>query len=228
MEQSNEIEVLKKRIDELEKELEFLNAVIHKLPANIYVSDLNEKKIVWCNQTHELSTGYLLKEATAIGYEFFKETIHPNDLNIPEDSIQHYSAPIEDNFGGIFRTRKKGSENWKWYAGWATSFKEAEEKAVEILCVDVELSGSMHTIAQSAEALKEVLTFRNQYLIEKLTSREKEILKHVGMGFSNKKIAEELNISLLTVQTHRRNIQEKMNTSNTAEMVALAKECGIS
>ncbi|MCO4293772.1 LuxR C-terminal-related transcriptional regulator [Solitalea sp. MAHUQ-68] len=228
MTQNNEIDELKKRIEELEKRLEFLNAVVHKLPANIYVSNLNEKKIVWCNHKHEVSTGYTLKEASEMGFEFFQQTIHPDDLNIPEDSIQHYSSPIENDFGGIFRTRRKDSTDWKWYAGWATTFVEKEEKPVEILCVDVELSGSMHTIAQSAEALKEVLTFRNKYLIEKLTGRELEILKHVGNGLSNKMIAEELNISLLTVQTHRRNIREKLSTSNTAELVALAKESGIS
>ncbi len=44
---------------------------------------------------------------------------------------------------------------------------------------------------------------------DELTSREKEILKLVALGFSNKAIAEKLFISIHTVITHRKNITEK-------------------
>jgi DNA-binding CsgD family transcriptional regulator len=44
---------------------------------------------------------------------------------------------------------------------------------------------------------------------DELTSREKEVLKLVALGFSNKVIAEKLFISIHTVITHRKNITEK-------------------
>jgi DNA-binding NarL/FixJ family response regulator len=44
---------------------------------------------------------------------------------------------------------------------------------------------------------------------DELTSREKEVLKLVALGFSNKTIAEKLFISIHTVITHRKNITEK-------------------
>jgi DNA-binding CsgD family transcriptional regulator len=44
---------------------------------------------------------------------------------------------------------------------------------------------------------------------DELTSREKEVLKLVALGFSNKAIAEKLFISIHTVITHRKNITEK-------------------
>jgi len=44
---------------------------------------------------------------------------------------------------------------------------------------------------------------------DELTSREKEVLKLVALGFSNKVIAEKLFISVHTVITHRKNITEK-------------------
>ena len=46
---------------------------------------------------------------------------------------------------------------------------------------------------------------------ELLTAREREILHLLAEGKSNKDIAALINLSLFTVETHRRNLQEKLN-----------------
>jgi len=58
----------------------------------------------------------------------------------------------------------------------------------------------------------------------RLTKREKQILKLVVSGKTNNQIAEDLFISPLTVETHRRNLMKKMNASNTASLVKMAIE----
>jgi DNA-binding CsgD family transcriptional regulator len=55
-----------------------------------------------------------------------------------------------------------------------------------------------------------------------LTVREKEIVKHIAYGHSTIKIAELLNISVLTVNAHRRNINKKTNCKNVAELINYA------
>ena len=55
-----------------------------------------------------------------------------------------------------------------------------------------------------------------------LTTREKQILKRVVDGLSNKQIAEELFISIRTVDTHRTNIMKKLEVGNTAELVRIS------
>ncbi len=57
-----------------------------------------------------------------------------------------------------------------------------------------------------------------------LTEREKEILKLIVDGLSNKEIADQLFISVRTVDTHRRNIMDKIEAKNTAELVRKAIE----
>ena len=57
-----------------------------------------------------------------------------------------------------------------------------------------------------------------------LTEREKEILKLVVEGLSNKMIADKLFISVRTVDTHRRNIMEKVDAKNSADLVRKAFE----
>jgi two-component system response regulator NreC len=57
---------------------------------------------------------------------------------------------------------------------------------------------------------------------ELLTAREKEVLQLVAEGKSNKDVASLLNLSPLTVDTHRGNLMQKLNLHSTAEIVLYA------
>jgi two-component system response regulator NreC len=60
-----------------------------------------------------------------------------------------------------------------------------------------------------------------------LTPREKEILQLLVEGSSNKDIAGSLNLSLYTVETHRRNLQSKLNLHSYPELILYAVRKGI-
>lgn len=60
-----------------------------------------------------------------------------------------------------------------------------------------------------------------------LTKREIEILKLLAEDLSNQKIAAKLFISLRTVETHRKNIMQKLKLSSTVALVRYAVQKGI-
>lgn len=60
--------------------------------------------------------------------------------------------------------------------------------------------------------------------IPSLTKREKEILRLIAEGFSSTDIADKLFLSQLTVETHRRNIIQKFQTTNMFSVIKLAIE----
>jgi len=62
---------------------------------------------------------------------------------------------------------------------------------------------------------------------ELLTPREREILQLLAEGKSNKEIAGLLNLSLYTVETHRRNLQDKLNVHSFAELILYAVRKGV-
>ncbi len=68
---------------------------------------------------------------------------------------------------------------------------------------------------------------RDGMSLELLTRREREILKHIAHGKTSREIAEELDISFRTVQTHRANLMEKLGLKNTAELVRYALDRGL-
>lgn len=55
-----------------------------------------------------------------------------------------------------------------------------------------------------------------------LTDREKEVLQLLAEGRSNKEVAQLLNLSVYTVETHRTRIMQKLDLHNTAEIVLYA------
>jgi len=63
--------------------------------------------------------------------------------------------------------------------------------------------------------------------LPKLTRREKDILNLIAAGKRTNDIAEELFISPLTVETHRRNLMQKLKVPNSAAMVRFAMENGL-
>jgi DNA-binding NarL/FixJ family response regulator len=60
-----------------------------------------------------------------------------------------------------------------------------------------------------------------------LTSRERTVLRLLAQGASNKHVARELDISVRTVETHRRNIKRKLNIDSSAGLVRYAIEKGL-
>ena len=89
---------------------------------------------------------------------------------------------------------------------------------------DVHQGGS----AMSSSIARQVLqAFQKQMILHtatnfSLTDREKEILAHLVQGLSHKLIAKERSISIHTVNTHIRNIYEKLHVHSVSAAVAKA------
>ena len=60
-----------------------------------------------------------------------------------------------------------------------------------------------------------------------LTDREREVLQMIAEGKSTKEIADDLSVSVKTVETHRRNIMEKLDLHSVAELTKYAIREGI-
>jgi len=60
-----------------------------------------------------------------------------------------------------------------------------------------------------------------------LTSREKEILKYISLGYTNQELAERLVVSVKTVEKHKSNIMEKLNLNRRYQLVNYALEQGL-
>jgi two-component system response regulator NreC len=60
-----------------------------------------------------------------------------------------------------------------------------------------------------------------------LTEREVEVLRMIALGHTNAEIAEQLYLSIRTVESHRAHIQQKLRRSSRADLVRYALEHGL-
>ncbi len=106
-----------------------------------------------------------------------------------------------------------------------------------------ELLAAIHTVAKgdsyfsqkvSATLLQAITRQQEKSVAEKksysdspLSDREREVLRLIAQEYSNGEIAEKLFISIRTVDTHRRNLLEKLQLKNTVGLVKYAIDKGI-
>jgi DNA-binding NarL/FixJ family response regulator len=82
------------------------------------------------------------------------------------------------------------------------------------------------------EALREPLPHQgpaagSASLYDTLTDREKQVLKLVADGRSNKEVAELLGISVKTAMSHRENLMEKLGVHSRTELIKFALREGV-
>lgn len=89
--------------------------------------------------------------------------------------------------------------------------------------IDAVMSGQRYLCTGAEIALKP----KGGEAREALTGREQTILLELAQGKSNKEVALTLDISVRTVETHRKNIKRKLGISSTAGLTRYALEHGV-
>jgi DNA-binding NarL/FixJ family response regulator len=90
-----------------------------------------------------------------------------------------------------------------------------------VYCIKNAMNGIV-VFSKEVENLMNKVRFSDLKSIPRLTRREKEILKLLIEGKSTQEISDELFLSFLTTQTHRRNLLNKFQVKNVAELVSFA------
>ena len=90
------------------------------------------------------------------------------------------------------------------------------------------LNSVSEAVALSRKMLDEIEELsKARQLIEKLSSREFEILRYIMTGELNKQIADKLSIVEHTVKVHRRSICDKLGVKSVPEIIHIAEKAGI-
>ena len=66
----------------------------------------------------------------------------------------------------------------------------------------------------------------SEALLAKLTPREEQVLERIVAGRLNKQIADDLGISIKTVEAHRANIMDKVNANTVADLMRIVLSGG--
>ena len=142
------------------------------------------------------------------------------EMNHPEEYVHFFVAMtiVLDNRDFFLNYRRRT-------IGLTTSV-ESMMDGFHCLCINVpekQLIRSLLSLQQSAHAHGRNLPPMPKVLQQKvLSDREIEVMNLIVQGFINKEIAEQLNIALSTVVTHRRNIMEKLGVKSVSALTIYA------
>lgn len=99
--------------------------------------------------------------------------------------------------------------------------KNADAKEI-VECVERAINGELALSKKVQEIMLTQLS--NPVELPRLTKREQQVLQAVSNGLTSAEIADKLFISVITVETHRRNLLQKFKAKNMFELVKIATE----
>lgn len=91
-----------------------------------------------------------------------------------------------------------------------------------IKCIEYAIKGELALSKEVQEIM--LRPSLNNFELPRLTKREQQILQSIAHGNTSGEIAEKLFISVITVETHRRNLLQKFKAKNMVELVKIATE----
>ena len=188
--------------------------------AGIYSLLQNEKGIEVC--------GNAINAQSCLSY-FVNHTadVILMDIGLPDMNGIDLCALIKKKSPGIMvialSTFNQGSYINKMMQAGASGYLLKNTGKVELLdAIKNVAAGKIHLSFEVGKEMQMSKEIPND--VPLLTKREKEILKLIAAGLTNIQIAEKLFISIDTVDTHRKNLHNKLNVKNTATLIRTAIE----
>lgn len=95
-----------------------------------------------------------------------------------------------------------------------------------IKAIDTVMSGENYFGPEVVSIMTQFLTSDGDNKEVSLSNREKEVLHYVAKEYTNQEISDTINISVRTVETHKRNLIKKLGVKNVVGLVRFALEQG--
>ncbi|MBI4499842.1 MAG: response regulator transcription factor [Gemmatimonadetes bacterium] len=105
--------------------------------------------------------------------------------------------------------------------------KDAEKEELELALKSVARGGTYLSPQVSRPVISDYTERTSRHSLERLTARQREILQLIAEGNSTKDIAQNLGLSVKTVETHRAQLMARLDIHDIAGLVRYAIRAGI-
>ncbi len=181
----------------------------------IIIHNLEDMSVVYMSKRGQQLLGVNLTELKKIGaewvYQFFNEQESREYVPLLKEWLQRNN---HDEFVSFFQQVKTvENRDWKWYLTSMKIFMPDEQGQPLLSIAIANAIDPHHYITDKVNRLLEEKNFRrrNQVIFASLTKREKEILQMVALGKDTPEIASVAHLSEKTINTHRKNLRNKLN-----------------
>ncbi len=206
----NAIKHLKNQLEDFEESAEIDATHSLPVPAILYVH--SKEKILYGDYTALSTLGYKPSDLGQSGRRILMDNLHPSNTTFRNELFEHFKKNEDVPWVGTYQLKGKDNQ-WHTLLAYAEVHTKDEENNVEHLIINIEID---ITGLKSSENYQKAA---DRALWSTVTKRENQIIKQIAQGSRNQDIAASLNISLNTVETHRKNLLRKLGMKNTTSLI---------
>lgn len=229
----------------LEKHIEKIIELDVYLPCSstfFCITNTQDLSFDYISKNMKACLGFNVNDLKAQGMRYFWSRMHPEDLNLwlkaldelMDFTLNEIDGPKRRAMSYTWNYRLKNSKDEYVNVVQNTTPLEfdADKKPIIGLAHYTVLDSKIKLdITASAKLLNEKNEYETIYfnnfsqhiLAKEISNRERDIIRLLVLSYTSKQIADRLNISPNTVDTHRRNILKKLNISSTGELIGMLK-----
>lgn len=213
---------------QIEEAITSIASIAEKLPGVLIIHNICDGSVVWMSGRGLQLLGIKEEEVKAMSAEqYYSRFFNHEDT---KDYVPRVLEMIERNNDEetvtFFQQVKFSYDaNWHWHmSSTRILMRDENGKPLLIITMSFPIDPKHHLTHKAGRLLEENNFLRKNFnLYTKLSKREREVLRLLALGKSASEMAEDLFISWSTIETHRRNIKHKLNTSSYYELCQYAR-----
>ena len=196
--------------------------IVDDIPGIFHTNYVADMSIDNMNREGEEYSQLTKEEINEMGFEYFLEYAHPYTIEVVGPRFQKFYEEADDEkVKADFQLIKNPKTNE--YDTFFTVSKPFKDK--ELLLTTSNPIENLDWISTKVERIagEEIFVRKHFRQFQSLTIRELEILTLIAQGKTNRRISDQLFISIATVKQHRKFIKKKTDCKNTVELVKFAQ-----
>lgn len=152
----------------VEEQLRFRDSITTLVPNNIYIFDIKNKTYVYVNDSFKEFLGYSLEQMKEMGESFFKDIIHPDDIEFLSQHLLQYDHAEKDEIIEFEIRAKHVGGSWRWMRIRESVFKKTDVGSVtQIIGIATDVT-SLHDQNDELERRITIRTAQLNSLSEKI------------------------------------------------------------
>jgi DNA-binding CsgD family transcriptional regulator len=211
----------------IELKIAEIDAVADSLPGVVIILNDDCRRVLYMSAQGLQRIQATLPEVIALGEEYYPRFFNPEEA---QDYVPKVVDLLERNDLGysvsFFQQVRTGPQrSFELYLSTARVLAQSQQgHPLLTICLSCLIDRESHITMKVQRLLDENAFLRTHAArFAKLTNREQQVLANISRGHSSGEIAENLFISVQTVDTHRRNIRQKLATTSTFELGQYAR-----
>jgi len=199
--------------------------ILEYLPIPVFIVELNpiegflSGKVIKCNKAACDFIKYSETEIKRLGFRIFEKIIHPSDIYKYGLAVEHHLLPANEFSSETYKVKPKNGKKYIEIKNVSKIVQPVSTNGAIYFINTVFIIENKNDLQSSVKKSQRLSNKQNQ--LNSLSKRERQIANLIFAGNSDKEIAMELNLSPLTIKTHRTKIRKKLKLKNTAELIQL-------